>query len=197
MGKYFGKKCFLSFLNHVGESLCSNIRGKHFFGAFLRGCTFLFWSSSMTVTFCGHSQYTSSKEDEQKIISFLTEIIGDCHAELYLGGYGSFDKFARECGKKYQGTHPNTKLIFVTPYITIDHQKDHLDNNKDLYDEILYPSLENKPLKYAISYRNKWMVEQADYVIAYITHAWGEAYQTYKHAQRKKKPLFNISGKEI
>ena len=164
----------------------------HSFGGalFILGCY-------MIVTFCGHSQYTETGEDEQKILSLLTEIIGDHHAELYLGGYGSFDSFARTCGKKYQETHPNTRLIFVTPYITIDYQKNHLDYNKDLYDEILYPNLEDKPLKFAISYRNKWMVEQADYVIAYITHDWGGAYQTYRHAQRKKKPLFNISGRDI
>ena len=41
------------------------------------------------------------------------------------------------------------------------------------------------------------MVEKADYVVAYISHAWGGAYTAYKHAKRKNKPLFNISGKEI
>lgn len=151
----------------------------------------------MVVTFCGHAQYTETGEDEEKIISLLTEIIGDRHAELYLGGYGSFDAFALKCGKKYQKTHPNTRLIFVTPYITVDYQKNHLDYNKDLYDEVLYPSLEDRPLKFAIFYRNKWMVEQADCLIAYIIHKWGGAYQTYRYARRKKKPLFNISGKEI
>ena len=124
----------------------------------------------------------------------MSEIIGDRDAELYLGGYGSFDAFARKCGRKYQKTHPNVKLIFVTPYITADYQKNHLEHAKELYDGIVYPSLEDKPLKFAIVYRNKWMVEQADYVIAYVTHAWGGAYQAYKHAQRKKKHLFNISA---
>ena len=196
MGKYFGKKCFLSFLIPSLRVCVATFEGSifsvHSFGGalFYLGCY-------MIVTFCGHSQYTGSGEDEERIISLLTEIIGDHNAELYLGGYGSFDSFARKCGRKYQETHPNIRLIFVTPYITIDYQKNHLDYNKDLYDEILYPNLEDKPLKFAISYRNKWMVEQADYVIAYITHDWGGAYQTYRHAQRKKKPLFNISDKEI
>ena len=147
----------------------------------------------MTVTFCGHSDYTGTVEDEQRIISILTEIVGDRKAQLYLGGYGSFDEFARKCGRKYQETHPNTSLIFVTPYITVDYQKNHLEYSKELYDEILYPSLEEKPLKFAISYRNKWMVENADYVIAYITHEWGGAYKTYKHAKKKQKQIFNIA----
>ena len=146
----------------------------------------------MIIAFCGHSQYTQTEEDERKIISLLTELVGDCDAELYLGGYGFFDAFARICAKKYQETHPNTELVFVTPYITLDYQKNHLDYAKNLYDTIVYPPIEDKPLKYAISYRNRWMVEQADFVIAYIAQPRGGAYKTYKHALRKKKTVFNI-----
>ena len=151
----------------------------------------------MIITFCGHADYAEREEDEQKITAILTDIIGDCCAELYLGDYGRFDSFARRCGEKYQKTHPNTKLILVTPYIPDARPKYYFDYQKRQYDAVVYPGLEDKPLKFAISYRNKWMVEQADYVIAYIKHDWGGAYQTYKHAKRKKKPLFNISGKEI
>lgn len=151
----------------------------------------------MIITFCGHSQYTESEEDEAKILSILSEKIGDRPAELYLGGYGDFDEFARKCGKKYQKTHPDTKLILVTPYITVEYQKNHLDGQKDRYDAILYPPIEKAPLKFAISYRNKWMVEKSDCIIACISHTWGGAYQTYLYAQCKKKPLFNISRKGI
>ncbi len=151
----------------------------------------------MILTFCGHSDYIGSEEDDQKILSLFTELIGDRPAEMYLGGYGGFDQFAYNCCKKYKETHPNISLIFITPYITVNYQNNHLKYNKTLYDEILYPEIEDKPLKFAISYRNKWMVEQADCVIAYVTHGWGGAYQTYKHARRKKKQIFNISGKKI
>lgn len=142
----------------------------------------------MVVTFCGHSQYTESVEDEQKILSLLTELVGDSHAELYLGGYGSFDAFARKCGRKYQETHPNTELVLVTPYIKTDYPKDR-------YDDILYPELESVPPKFAISRRNQWMAEHADYIIAYINHDWGGAHQMYQHAKRKRKPLFNLTEK--
>ena len=151
----------------------------------------------MIVTFCGHSQYTKTKEDEEKVILLLSELIGNQHAELYLGGYGSFDEFARQCGMKYQSSHPNTKLIFITPYITHSYQSKHLAYKKELYDDIIYPELEKAPPKFAISYRNKWMVDKSDYIIAYIDHSWGGAYQTYKYAKRKSKRIFNITDKEI
>ena len=150
----------------------------------------------MIITFCGHSNYIRSAEDEEKIIAFLTEKIGDEPAELFLGGYGSFDSFALSCGKKYQKTHPNVKLIFVTPYITEDYQKNHLEYCNKIYDGTVYPEIEEKPLRFAISYRNRWMVEMADYVVAYINRDCGGAYKTYKHAKRKKKPIFNIGSLE-
>ena len=151
----------------------------------------------MIITFCGHAQYTESEEDEKTILSILTEKIGDRSAELYSGGYGSFDAFARKCGRKYQETHPDTKLIFITPYMTIEYQKNHLDARRDQYDAILYPELENVPPKFAISHRNRWMVEKADYVIASITHSWGGAYQTYSYAKKKKKEIINLTGKSL
>ena len=147
----------------------------------------------MIVTFCGHSQYQSSKEDEQTILTLLQKLIGDRPAEIYLGGYGSFDAFALQCCKRYQQNHPNVKLILVTPYITPSYQKTHLADSKQHYDEILYPPLENTPPKFAILYRNRWMIKQATAVIAYVDHAWGGAYQSYQHAKRKQKTIYNLA----
>ena len=157
---------------------------------------FLFFRGNMIITFCGHSDHVGNAEEEKKIIAFLTEKIGDEPAELFLGGYGFFDDFACRCGKKYQKTHPNVKLVFVTPYITEDYQENHLERIKKLYDYTVYPEIEDKPLRFAIFYRNRWMVEKADYVVACVNHYWGGAYQTYRHAKRKKKPIFNIGSLE-
>ncbi len=155
---------------------------------------FDFLGAIMIVSFCGHSSYVESKEDEKKIIDFLERKAGNAPLSLYLGGYGAFDEFARRCGKKYQATHPNTELIFITPYMTLEYQKNHLEHLGGLYDDIIYPELESVPLRFAISYRNKWMVEKSDCVISYIKHTSGGAYQTYRFAKRKKKEIFNITG---
>ena len=151
----------------------------------------------MVIMFCGHSKYTPSVDDEQRILSLLEEIAGESTAELYLGGYGSFDEFARKCGRKFQQTHANTKLIFVTPYMTVEYQKNHLNYYKKLYDEIIYPDLEKVPPKFAISHRNKWMADKADFIIAYVDCSWGGAYPTYRYAKKKGKEVINLMGKEL
>lgn len=146
----------------------------------------------MVVTFCGHAHFSGSEEYEQKILAFLEEKVGDQPADMYLGGYGDFDCFAYDCCNKYKKIHPKVSLIFVTPYLTVEYQKNHLEYQNTRYDSILYPEIEDKPPRFAITYRNKFMVEKADYVVAYIDHDWGGAYTTYKHAKRKGKFIFNI-----
>ena len=116
---------------------------------------------------------------------------------MYLGDYGEFDGFAYDCCKKFKETHPTVSLVFVTPYLTVQYQKNHLEYQKTRYDSIIYPEIEDKPLRFAISYRNKWMVKKADYIVCGIDHDWGGAYQTYQYAKKQKKSIFNVTGKDI
>lgn len=115
---------------------------------------------------------------------------------MYLGGYGDFDDFAYDCCKKYKKSHPNVTLVYVTPYITVEYQKKHLNCEKKRYDLILYPEIESIPKRYAITYRNKYMAEKADYIVAYVSHAWGGAYTMFKYAKRKGKEIFNLADFE-
>ncbi len=151
----------------------------------------------MIVTFCGHARFPKLEEYEQKILTFLQEKVGDKPADIYLGGYDDFDAFAYDCCKKYKATHPYISLIFITPYMTVEYQQSYLRLQKQNYDGIIYPEIEDKPLRFAVIYRNQWMVDKADYVICGITHAWGGAYKTYQYAKRKKKVIFNITDKEL
>ncbi len=148
----------------------------------------------MIVAFCGHSTYTQHADDDEKILDILENKAHDECVEFYLGEYGFFDNFAYECAKKFQRAHPQSKLIFVTPYPL--NEKNSQDK-KDRFDLIVYPALESVPPRYAIVYRNRWMVEQADLIIAYITHAYGGAYTMYRHALRKKKEIYNIAPSNI
>ena len=151
----------------------------------------------MVISFCGHSHFMKTHALETKILHFLEGTVGDKPAEFYLGGYGSFDDFAYDCSKKYQSQHPNIRLVFITPYITVEYQRNHLEHQKKRYDDIIYPEIESVPLKFAITYRNRWMMEKADYVVAYVDRSYGGAYQAYRYAKRKKKAVFNLSEKEI
>ena len=151
----------------------------------------------MIIAFCGHAQFCGSYKYEQRILDFLEEHVGERAADMYLGGYGGFDAFAYDCCKKYKETHPNISLVFVTPYITFDYQQNHLKDQAMRYDSIIYPEIEDKPKRYALTYRNRWMVDKADLVITGILHSYGGAYDTYSYAVRRKKRTLSVTEKEF
>ena len=62
-----------------------------------------------------------------------------------------------------------------------------------LYDSTVYPPLEKVPPKYAISERNKWMVSEADLIIAYVKYARGGAYNGLQYARRRGKRIINLA----
>ena len=147
----------------------------------------------MIITFFGHSNYVKNPKHEEIILDHLESVVGDRAVDFYLGGYGNFDSFALSCAKKFQQSHPNAKIYFVTPYITESYEKNRLKNCSLLYDGIIYPPLENAPPKYAISHRNKWMVDKADLVIFFVTRSYGGAYRAIAHARATAKNLLELS----
>ena len=145
----------------------------------------------MIITFFGHTEFTETKEIEDNVYSILNGIPSKEHVEFYLGGYGRFDSFAYTCAKKYKEKHKNTKLVFITPYLDkwLNVRKDILKNE---YDEIIYPEIENVPKRFAILKRNEWMIDQANYVFAYVKTHYGGAYKTLLYAHKQKKPYTNL-----
>jgi uncharacterized phage-like protein YoqJ len=145
----------------------------------------------MIVTFCGHAQYHATSEHELQILAFLEETIKNMPACIYLGQHGDFDRFAYHCCKKYKKSHPAVSLVFVTPYLRTKGRELQSD-----YDVIIYPEIENKPPRFAITYRNRYMVDQADYVVAYVSRNWGGAYEMYRYARKKGKKILNLANFE-
>lgn len=146
----------------------------------------------MVITFCGHSNFISEQGDESRLLSLLEEISEGHQIDFYLGGYGNFDHFAKECAKKFKEKHPSARVIFITPYLNnaLYERKDYFEKE---YDEIIYPEIESVPLKFAISKRNEWMVKQADYVIGYVCTHYGGAYKALLYAHKHKKPYTNLN----
>ena len=89
------------------------------------------------------------------------------------------------------------RRTFVTPYITESYLKGRLEYDRYKYDDVVYPEIENVPLKFAISARNKWTVSQCDIVVVYINHTSGGAYEAAKHAKRKNKRIINLGKTEL
>ena len=118
--------------------------------------------------------------------------------ECFVGGMGKFDNLCAAAVRllKRQYREKEISLILVLPYL----QKRINVNSayyESMFDLVLIPSiLEGVHYKHAIVLRNRWMVEQADYVIAMVERKEGGAYATLQYAQKKKKKIINLAERK-
>ena len=146
----------------------------------------------MTITFCGHSNFSFDNTVKEKLRELLLqEIRKNLACKFYLGGYGDFDSLCLNILKEIKADFPTIELLFITPYLDDNYSK--LETAKLYYDGIIYPPLENVPRRFCISKRNEWMVDEADLVIAFVKYSWGGAAKTLEYAKRKKVDFFNLA----
>ncbi|MBE6700483.1 MAG: DUF1273 domain-containing protein [Ruminococcaceae bacterium] len=139
----------------------------------------------MIVTFCGHSHMSNCKEVDVLLRKYINDLIEEGATEFYCGGYGEFDSMAAHAVRDAKAAHPEIKSYLIIPYLNREY-------NTELYDGSIYPPIEDALPRFAISKRNQWMVEQADVVISGVSHDWGGAATTLKHAKRKKKRIISV-----
>ncbi len=139
----------------------------------------------MTVTFCGHADIDYDESIEKQLYDIIENLINNGADEFLLGGYGNFDNLAARLVRKLKNKYLHIESILVIPY---------LDKKYCLkmYDNTVYPPLETVPLRYAISKRNQWTVENSDCLVSYVKYTWGGAYKTLTYARKKKKHIINI-----
>ena len=112
----------------------------------------------MIVTFCGHAQISQSEKIEKWLYAVTQKLIGQGATTFYLGGYGAFDFLAASVLRAQKKRYPQIELILVLAYLNTG-------RNTSGYDSTVYPPLETTPRRFAISHRNRWMVEASDVVV--------------------------------
>ncbi len=142
--------------------------------------------------FIGHSEIWND------ISQALTDAVERHIAEygvtdFLVGNYGQFDRMAAATVKRAKAQHPGIRLYLMLPYRP-EQGRPLLD--MEGFDNAVYPiEMERVPLKLAIPRLNRIMVEDANYVIAYVMHSWGGAATTLEYAQaRERKGLIHIEN---
>ena len=141
----------------------------------------------MTVTFFGHKD--TPKEIEPTLRATLVDLIENQGASVfYVGNNGNFDTMVRRQLEELSQTYHITYSVVLA----------YLPTKKSEYDDytntILPEGIEAVPKRFAISYRNKWMIRHSDVVVTYVTHSFGGAAQFKALAQRQGKTVIELSG---
>lgn len=133
----------------------------------------------MVCIFFGHGD--CYKLPEAVLLHAIEELIIKGVDKFYVGHQGHFDSMAFSCLMKLKSIYPHISFTVVLAYLPT--QKTEYD---PYYGYSMYPEgIEECPQRFAIERRNKWMIDQADCCLCYITHSWGGAYKFAKQAKRK------------
>ena len=136
----------------------------------------------MRVTFCGHREVEQPERVKDWLRVVTGRLIAAGAACFLLGGYGEFDRLAAAVLREQKARWPKIERVLVLAYL--DQRRE-----EDGYDATVYPPLEGVPRRFAILRRNRWMVEQADLVVAWVQHDWGGAAKTLRIAEQKRKRI--------
>ncbi len=144
----------------------------------------------MTCCFFGHRYIPADLEPKlrKEIDNILRE---EPDTVFYVGNHGSFDGLVHRVLKDMKAQDGKINYSVILAYIPGKRSE---FESEDAYSDTLYPDgIESVPRKFAISARNKWMVEKADVVICYKTTDIGGAAQFINMAARKGKKIINLA----
>lgn len=117
----------------------------------------------------------------ESIKKILMELIEKKGVKVfYVGTQGRFDQMVRSVLEELESEYWDLTYFVVLAYLP--NPSDEVIRNS------VYPEgLEKVPRRYAISWRNRWMLSKADYVVTYVEHSWGGAASFADLARRKGK----------
>ncbi|OUN08467.1 hypothetical protein [Flavonifractor sp. An9] len=143
----------------------------------------------LACTFFGHRDCPASIKP--KLRAVVVELI-ERHGvdQFYVGRQGVFDGIARSVLRELAEIYPHISYAVVLERLPGPMDKVIWDFSDTIFPE----GLETVPPRFVISRRNEWMLKQADFVVAYITHSWGGAAQFAEKARRQGKTVYNLAN---
>jgi len=136
-------------------------------------------------TFFGHRECPDTIKS--KLRKTLIDLITNHNVDtFYIGNQGRFDAIVRSVLRDLKEEYPHIQYAVVLAYLPGK------QNEYDDYSDTMIPEgIESVHPRYAISWRNSWILGQSDYVVTYIAHSWGGAAQFARKAVKQGKKVIN------
>lgn len=141
----------------------------------------------MVVAFFGHKDTPSTVKPllEQTVQQLIEE---NEEITFLVGTHGAFDCMAQSVLKKASELYPRISCNIVLANLRVD--------NREQYElpTLVPEGIEFALEKYAIFFRNDYMMRECDTVVCYITHGWSRAMQSVQKAKRNGKTIINLAN---
>lgn len=140
----------------------------------------------LACTFFGHRDCPSDLKPLLKYV--ILDLIATHGVDIfYVGHQGGFDSLVRGVLRELEQEYSDVHYAVVLAYAPSKHP-----TLGDTSDTMLPEGIELVHPCYAISWRNNWMLQQSDFVVAYVSHSWGGAARYVKKAIRSGKTVINL-----
>lgn len=140
-------------------------------------------------TFFGHRDCPASiRSSLRAVLIHLIETEGV--TSFFVGNQGAFDAAVQSVLRDLQSNYPAITCTVVLAYMPRQPENDGLAT-------MLPEGIEKVPKRFAISWRNRWMLDHADYVVTYVTHAWGGAAQFAVRARKQGKRVYPLGEESV
>ena len=106
---------------------------------------------------------------------------------FYVGSQGSFDRFAYEALCILEN-HYQIEFYVVLPYLNRPVESPYYDMQKTIFPDLLTKT----PARFAIRKRNSYMIQQSNYLIAYINTPYSNTYPNLLEGLKRKKEIINL-----
>lgn len=141
-------------------------------------------------TFFGHAD--TPKETEPILRSALIELIEQRNVRLfYVGNHGSFDQMAARVLRLLKKQYTEIRYFIVPAYLPTGSRPKTEEANT-----VFPEGLELVPKRFAIVWRNRWMIEHSEYVVTFVQRDFGGAAVFQKEAEKKGKTIINLAEQE-
>ena len=122
-----------------------------------------------------------------QLVYFIRELVLKNNVRhFYVGTQGNFDNLACRALKELQDTFQEVIVFRVLAY---------KPRGNSIPDSMLPEGIEAIPPKYAIPWRNRWMISRSDYVITYVTRDYGGAATFEKEAVLQGRNVIRLGQK--
>lgn len=143
----------------------------------------------LACTFFGHRDCPSDLKPLLKYV--ILDLIATHGVDMfYVGHQGGFDSLVRGVLRELEQEYSEVRYAVVLAYTPSGAPA------ADAADTMLPEGVELVHPRYAISRRNNWMLQQSDFVIAYVAHSWGGAARYMQKAIRSGKIVINLFDSE-
>ena len=145
----------------------------------------------MICTFFGHRDV--SEKIEPILQSTLINLIEKKNVSLfYVGDKGNFDAMVKSQLEKLSEIYPIEYYIVLS---CLPKKKYYYE--KEEKNTILPEGIELVPPKFAISWRNKWMLKQSDFVVTYVSRVSAGSWKFKELAEKQRKIVIELSDKYL